>query len=239
MTLRQTLQAAPGKTSDLIAKLSETSNQAVKTREDLFANLSGELTRYIEIEEKHFLPLLRKYDDTKALVPDALKGNKDLRASLEKLTLMPKDTDAFLAGIDQLKKSFQQHIRDERKELLPAVLKALTDEEASDLAANIDSAVAEAEKIKRDEKREEAAKAKRDEEKAEADAKAKRDAAKAEREAIEAENVAAEKREAAKAKRAFDKGPPPTSKPQRPSTTRRLSSSAKRLKLSESLRWYL
>lgn len=205
MTLRQTVQAAPGKTSDLIAKLSETSNQAVKTREDLFANLSSELTRYIEIEEKHFLPLLRKYDDTIALVPDALKGNKDLRASLEKLTVMPKDTDEFLAGIDELKKSFQQHIRDERKELLPAVLKALTDEEASDLAANIDTAVAEAQKVKRDEKREEAAKAKRDEEKAEADAKAKRDAVKAEREAIEAEKVAAEKREAAKAKRAFDK----------------------------------
>lgn len=194
MTLRQTVQAAPGKTSDLIAKLSETSNQAVKTREGLFAQLGDELTRYVEIEEQHFLPLLRKHDDTKALVPDALKGNKDLRASLEKLTAMPKDTDAFLAELDVLNKSFQQHIRNERKELLPAVLKALSNEEASDLAASLDGAVADAEKAKRDEKREEAAKAKRDEEKAEADAKAKRDAEKA-------KEAAEEKRKAAKAKR--------------------------------------
>ena len=157
MTLRQTVQAAPGETSDLIKQLSETSNQAVKTREGLFAQLGAELNRYVEIEEQLFLPLLRKHDDTKALVPDALKGNKDLRASLEKLNGMPKDTDAFLDELDVLNKSFQQHIRNERKELLPAVLKAFSTEEASDLAANIDAAVADADKAKRDEKREEAA----------------------------------------------------------------------------------
>lgn len=205
MTLRQTIQAAPGKTSELIAKLSETSNQAVKTREGLFAQLSAELTLYVEIEEQTFLPFLRKHDDTKALVPETLKGNKDLRASLEKLTAMPKDTDAFLAELDVLNKSFQQHIRNERKELLPAILKALSTEEAKDLAATIDDAVAEAEKLRRDEKREQVAKAKRDEEKAEADAKAKREAVKAEREAAKAEEAAKEKREIAKAAREADK----------------------------------
>ncbi len=199
MTLRQTIQAGPGKTSDLIAKLSETSNQAVKTREGLFAQLSDELTRYVEIEEQHFLPLLRKHDDTKTLVPDALKGNKDLRTSLEKLTKMPKDTDAFLAELDVLNKSFQQHIRNERKELLPAVLKALSTAEATDLAENIDEAVTEADKVKRDEKREEAAKSNRLEEKAEADAEAKNEAAKAERDAEKAEEAAKKKRETAKA----------------------------------------
>lgn len=214
MTLRQTVQAAPGKTSDLIKQLSETSNQAVKTREGLFAQLGAELNRYVEIEEQLFLPLLRKHDDTKALVPDALKGNKDLRASLEKLNAMPKDTDAFLDELDVLNKSFQQHIRNERKELLPAVLKAFSTEEASDLAASIDVAVADADKAKRDEKREEAAKAKRDaekaesdamakrdKEKAEADANAKREAAQAERDAEKAKVAAKDKREAAKAKR--------------------------------------
>lgn len=205
MTLRQTIQAAPGKTSDLIAKLSETSNQAVKTREGLFAQLSDELTLYVEIEEQTFLPLLQKHDETKMLVPDTLKGNKDLRASLEKLTAMPKDTDAFLAELDVLNKSFQRHIRNERKELLPAILKALSTEEATDLAATIDGSVAEAEKVRRDEKREEVAKAKSDEEKAEAAGKAKREAAKAERDAAKTAEAAKEKREIAKAERAVEK----------------------------------
>ena len=38
MTLRQTIQAAPVKTTDLMTKLSATSNQAVKTRENLLQN---------------------------------------------------------------------------------------------------------------------------------------------------------------------------------------------------------
>jgi hemerythrin-like domain-containing protein len=167
MTLRQTIQAAPGNTAELIKKLSGTSNQAVKTREGLFAQLSDELTRYVEIEEQHFLPLLRKHSETKSLAADALKGNEDLRKSLEKLTAMPKDTDEFLAELDVLNKSFQQHVRNERKELLPAVLKAFSDEEAGELADTIEDAVADAEKAKRDEKREENAQAKRQAEEAE------------------------------------------------------------------------
>lgn len=167
MTLRQTIQAAPGNTAELIKKLAVTSNQAVKTREGLFAQLSDELTRYMEIEEQHFLPLLRKHSETKSLAADALKGNKDLRKFLENLTTMPKDTDEFLAELDVLNKSFQQYVRNERKELLPAVLKAFSDEEAGELADIIEGAVADAEKAKRDEKREENAQARREAEEAE------------------------------------------------------------------------
>lgn len=193
MTLRQTIQAAPGKTSELIKKLSETSNQAVKTREGLFAQLSDELTRYVEVEEQHFLPLLRKHSETKGFAVDALKGNKDLRASIAKLSGMPKDNDAFLAELDELKKSFQQYVRNERKELLPAILKALSDEEAGELAADIGEAVADAEKAKRDEKREEAAQAKRQAEEAEQAAAAERAASRAQKAAERATREAAEK----------------------------------------------
>ena len=128
MTLRQTIQAAPEKTAELINKLSATSNQAVKTRESLFAQLNEELLRFVEIEEQHLLPLLRKRPETKDLATAALKGNKDLHAALAKLAALPKDNDAFLAELAELNKGFQQHVRNERKELLPAVLKALSDD---------------------------------------------------------------------------------------------------------------
>lgn len=203
MTLRQTIQAAPGKATELIAKLAATSNQAVKTREGLFAQLNDELTRYVEIEEQHFLPLLRKHPETTHLAADALKGNKDLRAALAKLSDLPKDNDGFLAELGELSKGFQQHVRDERKELLPAVLKVLSTEEAGALATTMEGAVADAEKAKREEKREEAAQAKRQAEEAEQAAaeaaKAKREekreeAAQAKREAEGAEQAAAAQR---------------------------------------------
>src|SRR3954452_19305516 len=193
MTLRQTIQAAPGKTTELITKLSATSNHAVKTRENLFAELSDELTRYIEIEERQLLPLLRKHPETKGLAADALKGNKDLRASLARLADLPKDNDAFLAELAELNKGFQQHVRNERKELLPAVLKALSDEEASALAASIEGAVADAEKAKRDAKREEVAQAKRQADELERAAEAQRAAVRAQKAADRTTREATEK----------------------------------------------
>ncbi|QDA36211.1 hypothetical protein E4191_18995 (plasmid) [Paracoccus liaowanqingii] len=205
MTLRQTIQAASEKAADLITKLSATSNQAIKTRENLFTDLSNELSHYVEIEEQHLLPLLRKHAETKDLAADALKGNKDLRAALEKLSGQPKDDDAFLKALADLKKGFQQYVRNERKELLPAVLKVLTDEEAADMATGIEDSVEEARKADRDEKREEAAQAKREaEEKEQAAAKARARAAKIRKEKRDEklEELALAKREAEQEKQA-------------------------------------
>lgn len=209
MTLRQTIQAAPGKTADLIAKLSATSNQAVKTREGLFQRLSDELMHYVEIEEQHFLPLLRKHAETRELANDALKGNKALRASLEKLAAMPMDTDAFLEELALLDKGFQQHVRDERKELLPAILKAFTDEEAATLAQTVDGAIADADKARRDEKRAETAAARREEEEAQQAAADKRkekreETAAAKRDVAQAEEAAAARQEATRARTAAE-----------------------------------
>ena len=49
----------------------------------------------------------------------------------------------------ELRKAFQQHVRDERKEFLPAVLKALDDEEAGAIVEKIEGAKAEVEEAKR------------------------------------------------------------------------------------------
>ena len=210
MTLRQTIQAAPVKTTELITKLAATSNQALKTREGLFAELSEELTRYVEIEEQHFLPLLRKHPETKDLATAALKGNKDLRAALAKLAALPKDNDAFLAELADLNKGFQQHVRTETKELLPAVLKVLNDEEAGALAATMEGAVADAEQAKRDQKRDDAAQAKRETEEAEQAAEAQRAEVRAQKaaereekreEAAQVKRLAEEAEQAAEAQR--------------------------------------
>ena len=57
---------------------------------------------------------------------------------------------------------FQQHVRDDKKELLPAVLKALSDEEAEAVVERIEAGKAEIEEAKR-------AEARREREKAEAE----------------------------------------------------------------------
>lgn len=180
-TLRQTIQTAPAKASELITKLSNTSNQALKTRESLLKALSDELTLYVELEEKHLLPLLRKQPETKELAVDAAKGNKELRARLSELAKLPKDDEAFIPKLAELKKGFQQHVRDERQELLPAVVKALGDEEASEVADRIQDGIADAENATREARRKEKEAAERQAERA-----ARRAQTEAERAAAEA-----------------------------------------------------
>jgi len=181
MTLRQTIQNAPAKTKELLAKLAATSNQAVKTRETLFQELSRELSLYVDLEEKHLLPVLRKHAGTKSIAVDAAKGNMDLRAALAKLAAAPKDDDAFLERLGELNKGLQQHLRNERQELLPAVLKALDDEEASQVASDMEARVEAVEAAKREQKRQEAAAAKREADRAEAVAAAEREVVRAEK----------------------------------------------------------
>src|SRR5215218_7554338 len=202
-TIRQLIQTSPAKANELFAKLTETSGNAVKTREKLFADLKSELELQIKLEEQHLFPVLKKRKETKDLVSGALNDNKQTRKLLTELERTPKESEEFASKVAELRKAFQQHVRDERKELLPAVLKALDDEEAEAIVEKIEAAKrAEAEAAKRAEaeaaKRAEAEAAKRAE--AEAAKRAEAEAAK------RAEAEAAKRAEAEAAKRAESVG---------------------------------
>src|SRR3982750_4036140 len=147
-TIRQLIQTSPAKANELFAKLAETSGNAVKTRERLFAELKEELELQVRLEEQHLFPVLRKRKETKDLVPDALNDNKETRKALSELERTPKESEAFASKVAELRKAFQQHVRDERKELLPAVLKALDDEEAGAIVEKIEGAKAEVEEAR-------------------------------------------------------------------------------------------
>lgn len=129
-TDRQLIQTNPGKAGELFAKLADTSGTALKTRERLLAELKAELELQAQFEERHLLPVLEKHEGTRGLVADARDDNQRTRKLLAELERAPKDGEAFLAKAAELREAFQQHLRDEKKEFLPAVAKALSDEEA-------------------------------------------------------------------------------------------------------------
>src|SRR5918996_5400089 len=156
-TIRQLIQTNPVRANELFAKLVDTSETAVKTREKLFAELKEELELLAGLEEQHLFPVLRKHKDLKELVREAFNDNKATRKLLTELDHTPKDSEEFTSRVGELRRVFQQHVRDEKKELLPAVLKALSDEETEAVLENIETEKAEFEAAKRaeaDERRE-------------------------------------------------------------------------------------
>ena len=185
MSLRTLMQAGPAKANELFAKLSETSDGAVKTREKLFSELKAELELHISLEEQHLFPVLRRTAETKDLVTEAIKDNKELRAKLAELEALPKNDEAFPERLKELQKTFRQHARDEKRELLPAVQQALSEAQVQAVVDKIEAGVAEVEKARQDEVEARRLKARQEREAAERQAEQQ---AAAER----AENAAAE-----------------------------------------------
>jgi len=189
MTLRSLMQAAPAKATEFFARLSETSDNALKTRERLFAELKSELELHADLEEQHLFPLLRKHAETRELVANAIKDNKDVRARLEALENLPKNHETFLDKLTELQKAFRQHARDDKKELLPAVQNALSEEQVQTVAEKFETGLAEASQAKQAEADERRMASRRQREQAEA---AQREDETAERSASEMSDQTAE-----------------------------------------------
>jgi hypothetical protein len=134
--------------NELFVKLLATSNNAVKTRERLFADLKEELELLASLQEEHLLPILRRHG-MEDLVREARNDNQETAALLGELEHMSKNDPEFIAKLDDLRRTFQQHIRDDQKELLPAVLKVLSDEEANSIAETVEDGMANIDENKR------------------------------------------------------------------------------------------
>jgi hypothetical protein len=87
------------------------------------------------------------------LVQEATNDNQQTAALLGELERMPKNDAEFVSKVTELRRAFQQHIRDDRKELLPAVLKVLSDEEANAIAETVEDEMANIDETKRSEAR--------------------------------------------------------------------------------------
>src|SRR5919112_2238355 len=145
---RRFSQAPPDKANELFDKLLATSDNAVKTRERLFADLKEELELLATLQEEHLFPILRR-NGMQDLVSAAVNDNEKTIALLVELERMPKNSAEFLTQISELQKIFQQHIRDDKKELIPAVLEVLSEEEAEAVVEKVEDEMANIGEIKR------------------------------------------------------------------------------------------
>ena len=139
MTPIRMLQTSPVRANELFAQLADTGPGAVKTRDRLFGELKTELETHARLEAEHLLPVMKKHAGTKGLVAGAVEGGKRTAALLAEIEAMPRDGDAFAGKVVELQKLFRQHLRDEKNEMLPALQKALDDEEAQAVADKVEA----------------------------------------------------------------------------------------------------
>jgi hypothetical protein len=134
-------QTPPDKANDLFDKILATSDSATKTRERLFADLKDELELLAGLQEQHLFPILQRHG-MQDLLSAAINDNEETASLLAELERMQKSSGGFLDKVAELRKAFQQHIRDDRKQLLPAVLEVLSEEEAQAVADQVEGELA-------------------------------------------------------------------------------------------------
>lgn len=141
-------QTPPDRANELFDKLLATSDSASKTRERLFSDLKAELELLAGLQEQHLFPILQKHG-MQDLMNASMNDNRETGALLSELEQIPKTGGEFLDKVAELRRTFQKHIRDDKKELLPAVLKVLSDEEAQAVAEKVEDEMASFEETKR------------------------------------------------------------------------------------------
>src|SRR5919112_5312550 len=93
--IRRFSQAPPDKANELFDKLLATSDQAVKTRERLFADLKEELELLATLQEEHLFPVLTRHG-MQDLLREATNDNQETTALLAELERTPKNNVAFI-----------------------------------------------------------------------------------------------------------------------------------------------
>jgi hypothetical protein len=201
MTPIRAIQTSPAKANDLFARIADTTSGAVKTRETLFGDLKAELELIAQIERDHLLPVLRKHAGTKTLAPAVTERLNQMKTLLARLDKGSKEGEEFAAQVKELKALFQQHVRDEKNELVPAIKKALDDEELQAVAEKVESAKEKAALAEREQAEAARAAARREREQEAAREAALEAAAREEKKAIaEARRLEREAAEAAQAR---------------------------------------
>ena len=141
MPARHLGHTPPERANELFDKILATSDGAAKTRERLLTDLRDELELLANLQEQHLFPILQKHG-MQDLLDAAISDNKETGSRLAELDAMPKNGSEFLGKVDELRRTFQKHIRDDRKELLPAILQVLSAEEAQAVADKVEDEVA-------------------------------------------------------------------------------------------------
>ncbi len=141
MPVKHFSQTPPDKANDLFDKILATSDTATKTRERLFADLKDELELLASLQEQHLFPILQRHG-MQDLLSASVSDNEETASLLGELERMQKSSSEFLGKVAELRKAFQRHIRDDRKQLLPAVLEVLSDEEAQAVADQVEDELA-------------------------------------------------------------------------------------------------
>jgi len=108
-------------------------------RGELFLELQDELTLHAEMEEKIMYPILERLSRTHTIVQEAFEEHHVVKHLLNELTLMPFDTEEWMAKLTVLKENIEHHVEEEESDMFKKARTALSASEKEALAVDMEN----------------------------------------------------------------------------------------------------
>jgi hemerythrin-like domain-containing protein len=128
------------KVAAMLATIEETTERAVKGRDELFARLKAELDLHATIEEQIFYPALEEAEETREITLEAYEEHRLVKQLLSELEAEPKDTEEWTAKFMVLKENIEHHVEEEEGEMFKKARQALSEEEIETLGDSLQQA---------------------------------------------------------------------------------------------------
>jgi hypothetical protein len=113
----QLLENDHTKVKKLMAEIEPTTERGVKTREELFTKLRGELEVHEAIEEEIFYPALKEHPKAKDLVLEAYEEHNVVDMVMGEIEDVAYDDETWGAKFTVLKENLEHHIEEEESDM--------------------------------------------------------------------------------------------------------------------------
>lgn len=137
MDVYQVLKEDHRTVEKLLAQLSETSERAIKTREQLFMKLKDALLAHAKAEEKIFYSSINQ-EDVRELVTEAKSEHKQVEKMLKEMEKMDVSNPEWINKLQELKQSVEHHVKEEESEIFKQAHRLLSNDEADSMGEEVE-----------------------------------------------------------------------------------------------------
>jgi len=131
------LKADHDKVKKLLTELESTTERGVKTRQELFSTIKGELTIHEIIEEEIFYPELKSHPKAKEIVLEGYEEHNVVDKLMRELEELPVDDEKWGAKAKVMKENIEHHIEEEEGEMFKKARQVFDADELEDLGGRM------------------------------------------------------------------------------------------------------
>jgi hemerythrin-like domain-containing protein len=121
----------------LLKELDSTTDQAIRTREELFGTIRSELDAHETIEEEIFYPALKQHPKAKDNVLEAYEEHHVADLIVNELGALAVDEESWGAKASVLKESVEHHIEEEEGKMFKKARQVFDADELDELGTKM------------------------------------------------------------------------------------------------------